>query len=91
MVHEQLGEDGQGEMALRRAIYLDRKLVLPHYHLGLFLARKEDIAGAVRSFRNAQALLAGHKDEEPVSPGEKITVGQMREAVAMHLKLAGGV
>jgi chemotaxis protein methyltransferase CheR len=90
MVHEQLGEDEPGEMALRRAIYLDRKLVLPHYHLGLFLARKEDAAGAVRSFRNAQALLAGQKDEEPVSPGEKITVGQVREAVAMHLKLAGG-
>jgi chemotaxis protein methyltransferase CheR len=90
MIHEQLGEDGQGEMALRRAIYLDRKLVLPHYHLGLFLARKDDTAGAVRSFRNAQALLAGQLDEEPVSPGEKITVGQMREAVAMHLKLTGG-
>jgi chemotaxis protein methyltransferase CheR len=90
MVHEQLGEDEQCEKALRRAIYLDRRLVLPHYHLGLFLARKEDAAGAVRSFRNAQALLAGQADEHPVDPGEKITVGQMREAVAMHLKLVGG-
>ncbi|EME69360.1 methylase of chemotaxis methyl-accepting protein [Paramagnetospirillum caucaseum] len=90
MVHEQLGEDEPCEKALRRAIYLDRRLVLPHYHLGLFLARKDDAAGAVRSFRNAQALLAGLADEQPVNPGEKITVGQMREAVAMHLKLVGG-
>lgn len=90
MVHEQLGEDEQCEKALRRAIYLDRRLVLPHYHLGLFLARKDDAAGAVRSFRNAQALLSGLADEQPVNPGEKITVGQMREAVAMHLKLVGG-
>jgi len=90
MVHEQLGEDEQCEKALRRAIYLDRRLVLPHYHLGLFLARKDDAAGAERSFRNAQALLSGLADEQPVNPGEKITVGQMREAVAMHLKLVGG-
>lgn len=90
MVHEQLGEDQPCEKALRRAIYLDRRLVLPHYHLGLFLARKDDAAGAERSFRNAQALLAGLADEHPVDPGEKITVGQMREAVAMHLKLVGG-
>jgi len=90
MVHEQLGEDEQCEKALRRAIYLDRRLVLPHYHLGLFLARKDDAAGAERSFRNAQALLSGLEDEQPVNAGEKITVGQMREAVAMHLKLVGG-
>ncbi|BAE50767.1 CheR family methyltransferase [Paramagnetospirillum magneticum] len=90
MVHEQLGEDEPCEKALRRAIYLDRRLVLPHYHLGLFLARKDDSTGAERSFRNAQALLAGLADEQPVNPGEKIAVGQMREAVAMHLKLLGG-
>ena len=90
MVHEQMGEDEACEKALRRAIYLDRKLVLAHYHLGLFLARKEDANGAERSFRNAQVLLSGLGDEQPVNPGEKITVGQMREAVAMHLKLVGG-
>ncbi|KIM00379.1 Chemotaxis protein methyltransferase CheR [Paramagnetospirillum magnetotacticum MS-1] len=90
MVHEQMGEDEACEKSLRRAIYLDRRLVLPHYHLGLFLARKDDTAGAERSFRNAQALLTGIAEELPVNPGEKITVGQMREAVAMHLKLLGG-
>jgi chemotaxis protein methyltransferase CheR len=89
MVHEQLGEDELSEKALRRAIYLDRRLVLPHYHLGLFLARREDGTGAVRSFRNAQALLAGLADDQPVDTGEKITVGQLREAVSMHLKLVG--
>jgi chemotaxis protein methyltransferase CheR len=90
MVHEQMGEDSECEKALRRAIYLDRRLILPHYHLGLFLARKDDTAGAVRSFRNAQALLACLPEEGAVDTDEKITVGQMREAVAMHLKLVGG-
>lgn len=89
MVHEQLGEDELCEKALRRAIYLDRRLVLPHYHLGLFLARREDAVGAVRSFRNAQALLADLAEDQPVDTGEKITVGQLREAVSMHLKLVG--
>lgn len=90
MVHEQMGEDAECEKSLRRAIYLDRRLILPHYHLGLFLARKDDTAGAVRSFRNAQALLSGLPEDGAVDTDEKITVGQMREAVAMHLKLVGG-
>ncbi|MBI3445754.1 MAG: protein-glutamate O-methyltransferase CheR [Magnetospirillum sp.] len=89
MIHEQVGETEACEKALRRAIYLDRRLVLPHYHLGLFLSRQDDVKGAVRSFRNAQALVDGLPDDRPVAEGDKITVGQMREALAMHLNLLG--
>lgn len=89
LVHEQVGEIDACEQALRRAIYLDRRQVLHHYHLGLFLARKDDPAGAVRSFRNAESLLVGLADDQPAAAGEKVTVGQLREAVAMHLKLMG--
>ncbi|OAN53711.1 chemotaxis protein [Paramagnetospirillum marisnigri] len=90
MIHEQVGEAAECEKALRRAIYLDRKLVLPHYHLGLFLLRGDDMAAAAKAFRNVQDLLRGMSDELSVADGDKITVGQMREAVDMHLKLIGG-
>lgn len=91
LVHEQVGESEACEQALRRAIYLDRRQVLHHYHLGLFLARKDDPAGAIRSFRNAESLLVGLGDDQPAAAGEKVTVGQLREAVAMHLKLMGAL
>lgn len=90
MIHEQVGQAEECEKALRRAIYLDRKLVLPHYHLGLFLLRRDDSLGASRAFRNVVTLLKDSPDGDLVADGDKITAGQMREAVDMHLKLIGG-
>lgn len=90
MIHEQVGEAEHCEKALRRAIYLDRRLVLPHYHLGLFLLRRDEGKGASRAFRNVLALLQDSSDDALVADGEKITAGQMREAVGMHLTLIGG-
>jgi chemotaxis protein methyltransferase CheR len=90
MIHEQVGEGEACEQALRRAIYLDRKLVLPHYHLGLFLLRKDDAQGAVKAFRNVLALLADLPDDQPVCDTDAVTAGHVREAVTVHLKLVGG-
>lgn len=90
MIHEQVGQTEDCEAELRRTIYLDRRLVLPHYHLGLFLTRRDDVKGATRSFRNVLALLDGMPDDQPVADMDKITAGQMRDAVGMHLKLIGG-
>lgn len=91
MIHEQVGQAVECEKALRRAIYLDRRMVLPHYHLGLFLLRRDDIAAAEKAFRNVLVLLKDRPDDDLVADGDKITVGQMREAVDMHLKLMGAL
>lgn len=89
LVAEQLG-DGEGcETSLRRAIYLDRHFILPHYHLGLFLWRRNDAAGAARSFRNVLALLRQLPDDHVLEHGDDITAGQLRETVGMHLDLIG--
>jgi chemotaxis protein methyltransferase CheR len=90
MVHEQMGELEAAEKALRRAIYLDRHFVLPHYHLGLFLLRRDDLVGASRSFRNVIALLDRLDDAQAIADGDDITGGQLRETVEMHLRLIGG-
>ncbi|RAU21616.1 chemotaxis protein [Paramagnetospirillum kuznetsovii] len=90
MIFEQVGQAEDCEKALRRAIYLDRKMVLPHYHLGLFLLRRDDAAAAARAFRNVLSLLKDVPDDDPVADGDKIMAGQMREAVAMHLTMIGG-
>ncbi|MBC7905789.1 MAG: protein-glutamate O-methyltransferase CheR [Rhodospirillaceae bacterium] len=89
LVLEQQGDVEGCETSLRRAIYLDRHFVLPHYHLGLFLWRRNDVLGAQRSFRNVLALLERLPEDHALDDGDAITVGQLRETVGMHLDLIG--
>ncbi|MGE5477442.1 MAG: CheR family methyltransferase [Bacteroidales bacterium] len=89
LVLEQLGDLDGCETSLRRSIYLDRHFVLPHYHLGLFLWRRDESVGANRSFRNVLALLQQLPDDLALDHGDAITVGQLRETVGMHLDLIG--
>lgn len=89
LVLEQQGDLEGCEASLRRSIYLDRHFVLPHYHLGLFLWRRDELAGANRSFRNVLALLQQLPDDHALDHGDAITVGQLRETVGMHLDLIG--
>ncbi len=91
LILEQMGALDESEKALRRAIYLDRQRVLPHYHLGLFLWRREDALGAARSFRNVLGLLERYPDDHAFGEGDGITAGQLREVVTVHLGLIGGV
>jgi len=89
LVLEQMGNSDECEKALRRAIYLDRRMVLPHYHLGLFLWRRNDSQGAARSFRNVLGLLDDLADNATFPDGDDMTAGQLRETVLMQLKLIG--
>lgn len=89
LVREQQGDAEGCETSLRRAIYLDRHFVLPHYHLGLFLWRRDNLPGALRSFRNVLALLDRLPEDHALDDGDSITVGQLRETVGMHVNLIG--
>ena len=89
LILDQMGDGDNCEAALRRAIYLDRRAVLPHYHLGLFLLRAEETETARRSFRNVLALLEGAADDQMVDEGEDLTASQLRETVGMHMKMIG--
>jgi len=89
LILDQVGNGEGCESGLRRAIYLERRAVMPHYHLGLFLQRKDDAEGARRSFRNVLTLLQDQDEESVVDEGETLTAGQMRETVGMHMKLLG--
>lgn len=71
--------------ALRRGIYLDRTLVLGHYHLAMVQRRLGELPQAVRSLRNAWALIDGLADDEPVRYGDGMTAGDLRSAIAMHM------
>jgi chemotaxis protein methyltransferase CheR len=73
--------------ALRRALYLDRKLVVAHLALGDALARSGDIAGAARAFRAAGRLLAEMPMHEPVPGSDGEPAARLAEAARSQLRL----
>ncbi len=54
----QTGRPAESAAAARRALYLDRTLVVAHLALGDALSRSGDTVGATRSFRNAERILS---------------------------------
>lgn len=89
LVLDQTGDGPGCESALRRAIYLDRRAALAHYHLGLYLLRDDRVDQARRSFRNALTVLEGMDDELVLDGADELTAGQLRETVGMHIKIVG--
>ena len=87
MVLEQLGDPAQAEEALRKALYLDRAGLLAHYHLGLFLLKKGDAPGAIRSFRNVLRLLEKQDAGEVIADADGLTAADLMEMTNMQLEV----
>lgn len=84
---EQLGAPAEAELSLRRALYLDRGLVLAHYHLALFLQKNKNVPQAVRSFENVLELLSRGDDGDLVTGADGMTVAGLKELTEMHLEV----
>jgi chemotaxis protein methyltransferase CheR len=88
-----LAETGQHEaaaQAARRALYLDRDLIVAHLALGNSLARSGDMRGAKVALENACRLL-GHLPPDalvPASDGE--LAGRLITMTRMQLRLSEG-
>jgi chemotaxis protein methyltransferase CheR len=84
-----LDRDADAEETLRRALYLDRMLAVCHALLGMILARRGDVRGACRAFRNAHRICSSLPPNEPVqlSNGEPAEV--MAKAMARHVEGLG--
>ncbi|MHB1169735.1 MAG: CheR family methyltransferase [Longimicrobiales bacterium] len=74
----------------RRALYLDRTLIVAHLTLALALKRTGDLDGARRALQNAASLLADAPADAivPASDGER--VGRLRTNVDAQLRLIEG-
>jgi chemotaxis protein methyltransferase CheR len=88
LIHEHLGANDKAMVALRRAIYLDRRFALAHYHLGTSLTNVRQLESASRSFRNALEILTTMADDEPLPHGDSITAGELRTLTNMHLEMS---
>jgi chemotaxis protein methyltransferase CheR len=84
------GRHQDSAAAARRALYLDRGLIVAHLALGNALVQLEDGDGACRAFRNAHRLLAGMSQEETVSASDGEPAGRLAEMARAHLQLLEG-
>jgi chemotaxis protein methyltransferase CheR len=89
LIFENLGVMKESERSLRRAIYLDRKFALAHYHLGLALKRDGQVLSAARSFGNVLKVLAATPDHEMVTAGTGVTATALKELARMQLAPEG--
>lgn len=76
--------------AARRALYLDRSMIVAHSALGTALAKNGDTAGARRAFANAARLLEAMPADAivPYSGGEP--AGRLLEMTRLQSRLARG-
>jgi chemotaxis protein methyltransferase CheR len=86
VLHGEAGSWNESERAARRALYLDRSLVLAHVALGDAIAHRGDIAGARRSFENAAALLVSAESGDMVDAGD-VSVARLTDIVRAHLSM----
>lgn len=85
-----LQRDEEAAAALRRALYLDRSLLIAHFMLGCVLRRGGDLAGARKAYRNALELGALRPAGEPVPYSDGESVEQLLRAASAELGLLAG-
>ncbi len=76
--------------AARRALYLDRRLVVAHMALGTALARLGDRPGALRAFRNAERLLLALPPDEVVPASDGEPAGRLADMARAQLSFLSG-
>jgi Flp pilus assembly protein TadD len=77
-------EDGdlvEAERAYRRALYVDRKCAIAHFHLALVQRQTGDGAGARRSLQIAAELAVGEDVHKAVPHGDGVCYGRLQEMI----------
>jgi chemotaxis protein methyltransferase CheR len=74
---------------LRRALYLDRHLVVAHLALAAVLTRTGETDAARRALRNAARVLGEMPDAAVVAASDGERAGRLVETVRAHLALLG--
>ena len=84
------GRHADAATAARRALYLDRGLVVARLVLGGALARLGDTENARRAFRNAQRALAAIAPHEIVPASDGEPAGRLAEMARVQMQLLRG-
>jgi chemotaxis protein methyltransferase CheR len=84
----QAGQMAEAARAAKRAIYLDRSLIVARLALGSALAGSGDAAAALRAFRAAERLLVTLPAAETVRATDGEPAGRLLEMTRMQIRLA---
>ena len=87
---EEMGDLNAAEQACRRALYVDRKCPIAHFHLAMVQQQKGDHAGARRSFATTLKLIESEAPDRLVSYGEGICYGRLQEMVTLLMQEGSG-
>ncbi|MBI5446919.1 MAG: chemotaxis protein CheR [Deltaproteobacteria bacterium] len=78
---QELGALAEAESSLKRALYLDRDLVLAHISLAHLAWRQGKANAARKHFENALGLLAGYGQAEVIPESEGMLAGRLVEMI----------
>lgn len=84
---EEDGDLAQAGRAYRRALYVDRKCTIAHFHLALLQKQTGDLSGARRSLEIAVELSRGNDVHEPVPYGDGVCHGRLQEMAEAMLNV----
>ncbi|HUS04682.1 MAG TPA: CheR family methyltransferase [Bryobacteraceae bacterium] len=82
---EQLGQYQEAQRCLQQAIYMDRKFILAHYHLGLLRKRENNNRQAAQSFGNVLKLLRALPPEQQVAGSDGMRADELCRLADAHL------
>jgi chemotaxis protein methyltransferase CheR len=83
----QSGQFVESARAAKRALYLDRSMIVAHLALGSALASSGDTAGAHRAFAAAERLLGAMSADAPVPGTDGEPAGRLQEMTRVQAKL----
>lgn len=87
---EQKGLSNDAVASLRKALYLDRKFVVGHYHLGLLHQNLGDLKKAEKSFDNVINLLQNYDENFNFELADGISARELKALSEFHLEVLKG-
>jgi len=87
---EQKGLANDALASLRKALYLDRKFVVGHYHLGLLHQNLGDLKKAEKSFDNVINLLQNYDENYNFELADGISARELKALSEFHLEVLKG-
>jgi chemotaxis protein methyltransferase CheR len=82
---EEAGNLAEAERAYRRALYLDRRCAIAHFHLAFVQEEQGDLQGSKRSLKTVLELTQNHDPDKLVEHSDGVCYGRLREMAEMVL------
>lgn len=80
---QEQGAVSEAVCALRRALYLDQNFMPAHMAMGTLALRQGRFKEAGKHFETMLALLSAYRPDEVLPESEGMTVGRLREIIAL--------